>query len=144
MEGAEYRDFRGEYIEQVFEIYTENGWTEYLRDRERVRRAFRNSLLILGAFREGKLIGFVRCVGDGETVVYVQDLIVRPAFHRRGIGRELMRRVSDRYSDVRQFLLITDEGDAVSNEFYRVIGMRGNCHGFPVTVYFRKNGGDCP
>ena len=144
MERAEYRDFRGEFMDQVLEIYSENGWTEYLRDRDRVLRAFRNSLLILGAFREGKLVGFVRCVGDGETVVYVQDLIVRPAFRRQGIGSELMRRVSDRYPDVRQFLLITDENDAVSNAFYRAIGMTGDCHGFPVTVYFRKNGRDCP
>ena len=144
MERTEYRDFRGEHIEQVLEIYSENGWTEYLRDQDRVLRAFRSSLLILGAFREGKLIGFVRCVGDGETVVYVQDLIVRPAFHRQGIGSELMRRVSDRYPDVRQFLLITDEDDAVSNAFYRAIGMRGDCHGFPVAVYFRNTVRGCP
>ena len=139
MAKIEYRAFTTELMEQVTRIYTDNGWTEYLTDPGRLKRAFENSLFLLGAFREGELLGFIRCVGDGETVLYVQDLIVSPLWQRHGIGRELLRRVSERCPDVRQFLLITDRDDPVSNAFYASVGMVADCHGYPVTAYFRDS-----
>ena len=139
MELIEYREFTAGNLAEAEEIYRENGWTEYLTDPGRLKRAFENSLFLLGAFREGELLGFIRCVGDGETVLYVQDLIVSPLWQRHGIGRELLRRVSERYPDVRQFLLITDRDDPVSNAFYASVGMVADCHGYPVTAYFRDS-----
>ena len=133
----EYREFGSERIDEIVEIYRANGWTSYLGDRDRLVGAFDSSLYVLGAFEDGQLVGFVRCVGDGEFILYVQDLIVLPSHVRRGIGRELMRRVSERYPNVRQFLLITDEADEAANAFYRAIGMTRDLGGFPVNLYFR-------
>ena len=64
-------------------------------------------------------------------------MIVRPALQRRGIGRELMRQVSEHFAGVRQFLLITDAEDAVSNAFYRAIGLKTTLGDYPCTAYFR-------
>lgn len=135
----EYRELHTGYMEQVYEIYEQNEWESYLGDMNRLTDAFENSLYILGAFEDGSLAGFVRCIGDGQYILYVQDLIVRPSHFRKGIGRELMRRVSEKYPDVRQFVLITDEDDEVSNAFYQAIGMVKECNGFPVSHYFRDN-----
>lgn len=93
---------------------------------------------MLGAFEDGALVGFVRCVGDGAYILYVQDLIVTPALQRKGIGRALMRQVSEHFAGVRQFLLITDAEDAVSNTFYRAIGLKTTLGGYPCTAYFRN------
>lgn len=132
-----YREFGAECLAEVQEIYAACGWTSYLGDEDKLRRALGRSLFLLGAFEDGALVGFVRCVGDGEHIVYVQDLIVRPALQRRGIGRELMRQVSEHFAGVRQFLLITDAEDAVSNAFYRAIGLKTTLGGYPCTAYFR-------
>ncbi len=133
----EYRTFGPERIDEVRAVYEENGWREYLTDKEKLRAAFSRSLYVLGAFSDGELAGFVRCVGDGEYVVHVQDLIVRPRDRRKGIGRELMKRASEAFPDVRQFVLITDRDDAVSNTFYHAIGMTEDLGPYPVNHWFR-------
>ncbi|MDO5028697.1 MAG: GNAT family N-acetyltransferase [Bacillota bacterium] len=125
-------------MDQVVEIYKENQWTSYLGDQERLKKAFENSLYILGAFDGDKLLGFVRCLGDTEFILYVQDLIVRPAYQRQGLGRQLMKKVSAAYPHVRQFILITDKNDEKSNGFYKAIGMTEDLFGFPCSTYFRK------
>ena len=135
---TDYREFGSELIDQVYQIYEENQWSSYLGDREKLARAFDNSLYVLGAFVGDKLVGFVRCVGDGESVIYVQDLIVRQGYRRQGIGRELMKQASDRYPGVRQFLLITDSEDKDANDFYKAIGMTEEFYGYPVRHYFRS------
>lgn len=103
----EYKEFRSELIEEICRIYQENQWRNYLGDKDKLSRAFERSLYVLGAFDEGNLVGFVRCVGDSEYILYVQDLIVKPTHYRQGIGKALMARVSEKYSSVRQFVLIT-------------------------------------
>ena len=139
----EYKEFGAERLEDVLRIYEENGWSAYLNDRSKLERAFKRSLFLLGAFEDGRLAGFVRCVGDAEYILYVQDLIVRPSRRRMGVGRELMRRVSDAFPAVRQFVLITDRDDEVSNAFYRAVGFVSDCCGCPVNAYFRpRRGGE--
>lgn len=133
-----YREFGAECLAEVREIYAACGWTNYLEDEETLRRALEQSLFLLGAFEDSALVGFVRCVGDGAYILYVQDLIVTPALQRKGIGRELMRQVSERFAGLRQFLLITDAEDAVSNAFYRAIGLKTTLGGYPCTAYFRN------
>ena len=132
-----YRECGAECLAEVREIYAACGWTNYLEDEETLRRALEQSLFLLGAFEDSALVGFVRCVGDGAYILYVQDLIVTPALQRKGIGRELMRQVSERFAGLRQFLLITDAEDAVSNAFYRAIGLKTTLGGYPCTAYFR-------
>lgn len=134
----EYNEFGTNVINEVESIYEECGWSAYLGDKEKLKRAFENSYYRLGAFDEGVLVGFARCVGDGEYIIYVRDLIVKPSYQRRGIGSRLMKLVSERFSEVRQFLLITDEGDEISNAFYQAIGMEEKINGsHSVKHYFR-------
>lgn len=134
----EYKEFRSELIEEICRIYQENQWRNYLGDKDKLSRAFERSLYVLGAFEEGNLVGFVRCVGDSEYILYVQDLIVKPTHYRQGIGKALMERVSEKYSSVRQFVLITDEDDEGSNAFYQAIGLEKIGSRFPVNLYFRE------
>lgn len=119
-----YREFGLERLDEVLKIYGRAQWMAYLGDEEKLRRAFNNSLYILGAFDGDMLIGFIRCIGDGEHIVYVQDVIVDAPYQRSGIGRELIRRTLGKFSDVRMFTLITDAGDKDSRAFYRAIGMK--------------------
>lgn len=61
----------------------------------------------------------IRCVGDGEHVLVVQDLIVDPEYQKQGIGTHLFKTIMQRYSEVRMFMVITDTEDIVDNKFYQ-------------------------
>lgn len=123
-ERLEYRTFGTEQLPRVQELYRQAGWTAYLGDGEQLERAFRASLYLLGAFDGGRLAGFIRCVGDGEHIVVVQDVLVDGAYRRRGIGRSLLQRVRAAYAHVRTFTLMTDAADEGANAFYQSMKMK--------------------
>lgn len=112
-----------EYLEDIKRIYKSANWLAYLEDDEKLKRAFKNSIYLLGAFEQNKLIGFIRCLGDGEHIVIVQDLIVDSDYYRQGIGTNLFKAVSEKYKEVRSFCLFTDIHDIRDNEFYKSLGM---------------------
>lgn len=119
-----YREFTSAYIEQIKQLYAEEEWNSYLKDDAKLIRAFDNSLYVLGAFDGEKLLGFIRCVGDGEHILLVQDLIVAKAYRRQKIGSALFQAIWDRYQQVRMFHVVTDLTDEMDNQFYQSFGMR--------------------
>ena len=131
-----YKEFDSSLIERVKEIYSLEGWRAYLNSDEKLVRAFGNSLYCLGAFEGDKLIGFVRCVGDGEHILLVQDLIVDRAYQKQGIGTTLFKMVWDKYQDVPMFQVNTDLEDEVDNRFYKLMGMKPLEEGHMIS-YFR-------
>lgn len=76
------------------------------------------------------------CVGDGEHVLLVQDLIVREEYRRQGIGHALFRTVWDKWCSVRMFQANTDASDPTANRFYRSFGMKKLEEG-GMTGYYR-------
>ena len=58
-------------------------------------RLERHSLTWVGAFSSGRLIGFVHVVWDGGAHAFILDAMVDPGFQRLGIGRDLVRTVTD-------------------------------------------------
>ena len=59
------------------------------------QRLERHSLTWAGAFSSGRLVGFVHAVWDGGTHAFILDTMVHPDFQRLGIGRDLVRTVTD-------------------------------------------------
>ena len=114
----EYRDYNEE---EILRLYESVGWIAYTRSPDVLRRGFEKSLLTLGAYDGDKLLGIVRVVGDGETVVFVQDLLVFPEDQRKGIGSGLLGEVLSRYSSVRQIELVTDDTEKTKS-FYKSLG----------------------
>lgn len=66
-------------------------------------------------------MGLARVVSDDATIAYVQDVLVRPDAHGRGVGRALLEAALARYAHVRQVLLITDDEPA-QRAFYEALG----------------------
>ena len=94
--------------------------------------ALENSSYVLCAIFEKRIVGLVRCISDDQTICYVQDLLVNPKGQRRGIGTALLSAVLNRYSHVRQLVLMTDNNQS-STEFYKSLGFReisGDLAGF--------------
>lgn len=109
--------------EELVRLYKSVGWSTYTRDPEQLGIAIRRSLRVVCARHEGVLVGLARVVGDGVTIIYVQDILVAPAHQGRGVGRLLMGRVLAPYDSVRQKVLITDD-EPRQRGFYEAMGFR--------------------
>jgi GNAT superfamily N-acetyltransferase len=108
--------------DELVDLYDALGWSAYTQDPQRLEAAVAASLRVVTARDEDDLlVGLARAVGDGLTIVYVQDILVRPDRQRRGIGRGLFSRVLAPYDDVRQKVLLTDDEPA-QRAFYEAMG----------------------
>ena len=118
MEIREYTEYREE---EILRLYTEVGWTAYTKDLSVLEQGYKHSLLVLSAYENEELLGIVRAVGDGHTIVFVQDILVFPEKQRQGVGTALLKAVLDRYPDVRQIELVTDNTPKTV-AFYKSLG----------------------
>ena len=108
---------------EILRLYASVGWTAYTDYPEVLRKGFENSMLTLAAYEDNQLRGIIRAVGDGHTIVFVQDILVFPEHQRKGIGSALLQAVVDRYSHVRQIELATDNTPKTI-AFYKSMGFR--------------------
>lgn len=108
---------------EIVPLYESVGWTSYLRRDGLLREAFARSLLTLAAYDGDQLTGIVRAVGDGVSILYVQDLLVAPSYQRRGIGAQLLTAMLEAFPDVNQTVLLTDDTEATVR-FYESAGFQ--------------------
>ena len=94
--------------DDILNLYDSLGWIEYTKNMEKLIKALNNSLYILTAWDKNKLIGLIRVVGDGETIIYIQDILILRQYQRQGIGSKLLKTVFNKYKNVRQKVLLTD------------------------------------
>ncbi len=118
MEIREYTQYRDA---EILRLYAAVGRTAYRDNPRALEQGFRHSLLVLAAYEGDALIGLIRAVGDGSTIVFIQDLLVDPAHQRQGIATALVRAVLARYPEVRQVELVTDNTPQTI-AFYRSLG----------------------
>ena len=112
------------YVEsEILPLYKAVGWSNYYSRPEMLRAAYEGSLCILGAYEEEHLLGIIRAVGDGASILFIQDIIVHPQYQRKGIGTKLMKAMLERYTSVYQIELATDNTKK-SIAFYRSLGFK--------------------
>lgn len=120
---------------EILGLYTSLGWTNYTDNPEMLRNAYLNSLKIYGAYVDDKLIGIIRVVGDGYSVIFIQDLLVHPEFQRKGVGTLLLKKVLCEYDSVYQKHLMTEDTEKTIL-FYKSLGFVDNseigCKAFSV------------
>lgn len=109
--------------DELVELYDAVGWSLYTRDPDKLVRAIEASRFVVSARDEDdRLVGLARIVGDGETIAYLQDILVHPDHQRTGIGRQLIEAAFGPFAHVRQHVLITDLEDR-QQSFYEAVGM---------------------
>lgn len=130
MEIKEYKTYNES---EILNLYASVGWTAYTEQPNVLRKGFENSMLTLAAYEGKQLMGIIRTVGDGHTIVFVQDILVFPEYQRKGVGTALLQAILDRYSHVRQIELATENTEKTI-AFYKSMGFREmsevDCCGF--------------
>jgi GNAT superfamily N-acetyltransferase len=101
--------------------------------------AYNNSLMVVTAWNCNQLVGVLRIVGDGYSIIYVQDIIVLKEYQRNGVGTRLFQFSMKRFENVYQKVLLTDKQEKTES-FYRKMGFTPseeyNCISF---VQFRHS-----
>lgn len=119
----EIREYKIYNESEILNLYASVDWTAYTDHPEVLKKGFKNSMLTLAAYEGGQLMGIIRTVGDGNTIVFVQDILVFPQHQHEGVGSALLKAVLDRYSHVRQIELATDNTEKTI-AFYKSMGFK--------------------
>ena len=117
----EIREYKTYSEEEILSLYSAVGWVAYTENKDALRKGYENSLLTLAAYEGDTLLGIIRAVGDGATIVFIQDILVYPAYQRQGIGTALLRALLDCFQNVRQIELATDNTPKTV-AFYKSLG----------------------
>ena len=107
--------------EQIQNLYTDANWTSYTEDMDNLMKAINNSLEVITAWDGDNMVGLVRSVGDGQTILYIQDILVMKDYKRQGIGSKLLNKMLDSFPQVRQKVLLTDDVEE-TRSFYKANG----------------------
>jgi ribosomal protein S18 acetylase RimI-like enzyme len=88
-----YRDDHDIDLDQLTVLFNAVGWERRTADRERLAQLLRGSRYVVSAWESDQLAGFARAISDGAANAYVSTVAVLPEYQKRGIGRELIRRL---------------------------------------------------
>jgi len=121
-------------IRDLKQLYSSVRWFAYTHDLETLEKAINNSLLVITAWNDDQLVGLIRVVGDGYTILYIQDILVNPNFQNKNIGTKLMTMTLAKYKNVRQKVLLTEEVPDVRH-FYEKFGFVSCDKGSTVAFY---------
>lgn len=90
--------------------------------RQRVEQGARNSAVVIGAYLEGKQMGFARVVSDTTRFAYLSDVIVDAQHKGKGIGRAMVKFALEHpaLAGVEKWFLRTEDAHGV----YEPLGFR--------------------
>jgi GNAT superfamily N-acetyltransferase len=108
-------------IEDLLDLYGSVEWGAYTSDPAGLERAVAGSTYVVTARHEGQLIGLARGLSDDVSIFYLQDILVRREWQRRGVGGALLADCLTRFAHVRSKVLVTDDEDR-QHRFYRAMG----------------------
>ena len=100
------------------------------RTPEQLRESCANSYAVSFAWHEGKVIGTARVLSDGVCNAYLVDVWTYTPFRKRGIAREMIRRLSARLEGQHVYL----QADEDIADVYRRMGFRDQPQGLSRVV----------
>lgn len=77
--------------EQLESLYKDVQWYAYTQDLELLLQAINESLDVISAWKDEELVGLIRIVGDGLTIIYIQDILVLNTYQNQGIATHLLQ-----------------------------------------------------
>jgi len=117
-------DWKSVNFDEIVELYNSVGWANYTEDLESLRIALDNtSYLSLVLDEENRPIALARSISDDVSIHYLQDILVNPMHHRKGLGRRLLEASLERYKHVRTHMILTDDEEK-QLRFYESLGYK--------------------
>ena len=107
--------------QSILNLYNDAGWIAYTKDPKTLFKGIENSYYVLSAWDKNKLVGLMRVVSDGCTILYIQDILVLKEYKRQGIGTTLINETIKKFINIRQKVLLTED-NTETRGFYESLG----------------------
>lgn len=124
-------------VEQLEKLYNDVEWYAYTQDLNGLKKAIEQSLEVISVWDDKELVGIIRVVGDGLTIIYIQDILVLNSYQNQGIATQLMEQVLKKYKNVRQKVLMTEDAPDVRH-FYEKNGFQ-SCDKGSLVAFAKMN-----
>lgn len=79
-------------------------------------------VFLVEAHTKDTVVGFLTCNKETSDTIYVRQMAVSPSFWRKGVGRALIQRMKERFSNVKKIVLVTRRINDLSCKFYEGLG----------------------
>lgn len=93
--------------EALQNLYHSVGWSSS-EPIELLHKAVAQSGWVATAWDGERLVGLARVLTDGVSVVYFQDLLVHPAYHHQGVGKQLLDLYEAAFGQFRCQVVLTE------------------------------------
>ncbi|MDO4273375.1 MAG: GNAT family N-acetyltransferase [Eubacteriales bacterium] len=120
--------------EQLQELFLSVGWLSG-NYPERLYKALNNCETVFTAWADGRLIGLINAIDDGELTAYIHYLLVEPEFQKCGIAKILVDLVKEKYNDYLYLILIAENQQLVG--FYNHLGFEYAQGTFAMSIQHR-------
>jgi GNAT superfamily N-acetyltransferase len=104
----EYSSDRPIAAADALRLLRQTGWGADRTEAD-VAAALRGTPVWVGAWSEGRLVGFARALTDGVYRGFVEDVVVDESVRGRGIGRRLMSELLERLTGLEVVALDCEE-----------------------------------
>lgn len=115
----EYKQTKKFEKEEIERLFLSVGWTSG-KHPDKIVRGLEASSTVISAWDEGRLIGLIRGLDDGETVGFIHYLLVDPAYQGKHIGQELMNQIMEKYKYLLHVKVMPSSSSSVN--FYKRFG----------------------
>ena len=114
----EYRDTKHLNPEELQDLFLSVEWSSG-HYPEKLSIAMKNSDTVFTAWENDKLIGLINALDDGIMTAYVHYLLINPKYQGKGIGKELVQMLTEKYKDYLRIIVVAYENEI---EFYNKCG----------------------
>jgi len=138
MREVEYEIVTAAPVEEIVELYKAGDWwQESAEARAIIPGMIKGSLCFMVARAlDGRIVGMGRAISDGFSDAYIQDVVVLKTHRGSGIGRELIKRITQfcKARNISWIGLIAEPG---TYEFYENLGY-GPLVGYQPMLYGKR------
>lgn len=80
-------------VEEYVQLRNSVGWK--ILQYDKIKKGLDNSIYCVCIEDQNNIIGFGRIIGDGGTVFYIQDILVKPSYQKQKIGTLIMKKLME-------------------------------------------------
>ncbi len=110
-------------VEEYNYLFDIVGWGSY--PEEISKKALSNNIYSVSIYDNDSIIGYGRLIGDGIIFLYIHDVMVKPEYQGKGIGKTIMQKLLSKVEELRKEnpdLLLYLGASKGKEDFYRKCG----------------------
>ena len=87
-------------VKEFNELYDAVGWGSY--EEEISKKALSNNIYSVSIYDNNNIIGYGRIIGDGIVFLYIHDIMVKPEYQGKGIGKTIMNKLLSKIHELQK------------------------------------------